>query len=78
MYLKQSDDEAMKSRWLKYRGDCQAEEGASEEDMAPFLKQQKLVTYKTTCVLACLNDKIEFVRFIHLFICLRYPLFVFW
>lgn len=40
---------------------CQIQEGASEDDLEPFRKKTKPETFKSKCVLACINEKFDFV-----------------
>lgn len=55
----------MKERTKQYLQECQAIEGASDDDLEPLRKKQfGSFTYKTKCVLTCVNEKYEFVSII--------------
>lgn len=41
--------------------ECKVEEGASDEDLVPFVKRSKLETVKSKCVLACVNEKMGYM-----------------
>lgn len=60
----QKADDDLRAKSKQYLKDCQAEVGATEEDLEPFRKKTKPESYKSKCVLACMNDKFEFVSFI--------------
>lgn len=51
----------MKELSKDYLKQCQTQEGASEEDLEPFRKKTKPETFKSKCVLACINEKFDFV-----------------
>lgn len=40
---------------------CQAEVGGSQEDVDPFIKREMLSTYKSKCILDCVNEKLGYV-----------------
>lgn len=47
---------------MKTMKECQTEEGGSDVDIEPFIKHEMLKTQKSKCILACINDKIGYVR----------------
>lgn len=42
--------------------DCKTEEGASDDDMIPFATHEPFKSQKSKCVLACINEKMGYVR----------------
>lgn len=50
----------MREQWQKSLQECKVEEGASDDDLIPFAKHSKLETYKSKCLLACVNEKSGF------------------
>lgn len=61
----------IKQDWETALKDCQTAEGASDDDLIPFIKHEMLTTYKSKCILACVNDKLGYVGFVvlELFMC---------
>lgn len=40
---------------------CLKEEDGSQEDLDPFIKHEKLTSYKSKCILECIFDKLKHV-----------------
>ena len=51
----------MKEQSKEYLKQCQIQEGASEADLEPFKTKTKPESFKSKCVLACINEKFDFV-----------------